>query len=60
MTKREGLQNKDCCPLSSSIRIKSLVTAVADLQYNLKGIQGEDHNEVFCTLEKLEYWLSNS
>ena len=30
-----------------------LATAVADLQYTLKGIQGEDQDEVLCALGKL-------
>ena len=38
---------------TSSISIKSLATVVADLQYILKGIQGEDTDEAFCSVNKL-------
>ena len=51
--KGKGLQNKKSCPLSSSMRIKSLATVVADLQYTLKGIQGKDQDEVLGALRKM-------
>ena len=47
------MYNKERCQPSSSIRTKLLATAVADLQYTLKGIQGEDQDEVLCALGKL-------
>ena len=50
--KGKGLQNKDCCLPSSSTRIKSLATAVADLQDTLKGIQNKGKDEALCALGK--------
>ena len=37
---------------SSSSKIRSLATAVADLEYTLKGIQGKDQDEALCVLKK--------
>ena len=51
--KGRGLLHKECCPPSSSTRIKSSATTVADLQDTLKGIQGEDQGEALCALGKL-------
>ena len=49
----KGLCNKECCPPPSSTSIKSLVTAVTDLQSTLKGIQGEDNHVALSALGKL-------
>ena len=47
------LPTKTCHPLCASTKIRSLATAVADLQHTLKGVQGgEMRNEAFCALEK--------
>ena len=40
-------------PIIHSTRIKFLAIAVADLQYILKGIQGEDKDEAFYSVNKL-------
>ena len=40
-------------PTTSSTRIKSLASAVTDLQSTLKGIQGEDKDEALCAPGKL-------
>ena len=36
------LQTEECQPPFASIRIRSLTTAVTDLQHTLKGVQGGD------------------
>ena len=41
-TKMEGIVKEKCCKQYSSTRLESLTTTIADLQYTLKGIQGED------------------
>ena len=43
------MYNKERCRPSSSIRIKSLITAVADQQYSLKGIPGKDQDKAKLT-----------
>ena len=35
------------------MRVKSLTTEVADLQYNLDSVQGEDQDVGLCALGKL-------
>ena len=35
------------------MRIKSLITEIVDLQYNLNSVQGEDQYVGLCALRKL-------
>ena len=37
----------------SSTRIKSLATAITDLESTLEGIHGKDHDKAICALGKL-------
>lgn len=43
------MQTKECSSPSSSTRIESLATIVADLQYTLKEIQGKDLDEALSS-----------
>ena len=47
----QSVKQKCCIPYSFT-RIKSLATAVADLQCTMKGIQDQEQDEALCALGK--------
>ena len=46
------LPTKNCYLPSTSARMRSLATAVTNLQHTLKGVQGEINHEALCALGK--------